>query len=267
MVDMSIIQDAGLTEGEAKVYLATLKLGTSTTGPIIEKSGVANSIIYRILNGLIKKGLVSYVVKNKTKYFQAAKPEKIIEYIEERKEKLNESREKVEKLIPQLISLANPTGETSVQVFEGFKGFLTAWEMGYKKLKKGEEYHCWGVYPVQEERFHMYWQRDHLRRAKAGFKGKILFNRGTDPKILKNRNSYWGCEARYMSSDLKTPAWFVVYKNVTIIFLQTRKFGINENERSPKTTKPISVVIINQEIAETFEAHFQEFWKKSKKFS
>ncbi|MBS3167698.1 hypothetical protein J4216_01085 [Candidatus Woesearchaeota archaeon] len=45
-MDIMILREAGLTEGEIKVYLALLELGTSTSGPIVEKSGVARSIIF-----------------------------------------------------------------------------------------------------------------------------------------------------------------------------------------------------------------------------
>lgn len=261
-MNIDSIQQAGLTEGEAKVYLALLKLGSSTSGPIIKESGVANSIIYRILDSLMDKGLASYIIKEKTKYFRAADPKKIINFIEEKKEKLDEDKKSVEKILPQLLAMAQITDETSVQIFEGFNGFLTAWELCYSKLKKGEEYHSWGVYPMQEERFDLFWQRDHKKREKAGFKAKILFNQGTDKKTLKNRNSYQGCEARYMPTDIKTSAWFVVYKDVTNISLQTRKF----EEDGSIIEKPMSIVIINKEIAETFESYFQDLWKRSKGF-
>ena len=262
MINHELIENAGLTPGEGKVYLALLKLGQTTTGPIVEKSGVANSIVYKILDSLIGKGLASFIIKEKTKYFTAADPKKIIEYIDERKEKLEENKNKIETLLPQLIALTKPSEDFNVTVFEGFKGFITAWETMYSKLKKGDEYHSWGVYPMQEERFDLYWQRDHLRRKKVGFKGKILFNQGTDKKTLKNRNKYWGCEARYMPSDIKTSAWFVVYGDVTNISLQTRKFEENGNT----IEKPLSIIITSKEIAETFESYFQDLWKRSKSF-
>jgi len=235
-------------------------LGPSTSGPIINETGVANSIIYRILNSLIEKGLVSYIIKEKTKYFRAAEPQRILTYIEERKEKLDKNKKLIENVIPQLLALGQHSEETEIQIFEGFNGFITAWEICYSKLKKGEELHSWGVYPVQEERFHLYWERDHKRREKAGLKIKILFNIGTNKEILQNRNSYTGCNARYMPTNIKTPAWFAVYKDITLISLQTRKFESKEKT----TTKPLIVVIKNKEIAETFEAYFQDFWNRSK---
>jgi len=260
MIDHTLIENAGLTKGESKVYLALLKLGESTTGPIIEKSGVANSIIYRILEHLIEKGLVSFVIKEKTKYFQSTNPKKLLDYIDEKKEKLESNKTKIESLLPLLRGMSKPSEGISVQVFEGFKGFISAWEMMYSKLKKGDEYHSWGVYPVQEERFHLFWKRDHIKRKKAGFKSKILFNKGTDPSVLRNRNSYWGCDSRYMPSDIKTPAFFVVFKDVSIISLQTFK-----NDKI-QVEKPTSIVIIGKEIAQTFDAYFYELWNQSKLF-
>ncbi len=262
-MEVETLKEAGLTDGEAKVYLALLKLGPITSGPVIEESGVANSIIYRILNNLIDKGLASYIIKGKTKYFRAAKPQKILDYIDEKKDKLEKSKIIIEKMIPQLLNIHQNTQEINAQIFEGFKGFITAWEICYSKLGKGEEYHSWGVYPQQEERFHIYWEKDHQRRKKAGFKAKILFNKDTDKKILQNRNSFWGCDSRYMPLDIKTPAWFVVYKDITNISLQTRKF----EEDGSIITKPLSIVIENKEIAETFEAYFQDLWKRTKRLS
>jgi len=250
-VKIELIKEAGLTDGEAKVYLALLKLGTSTAGPIIERSKVANSMIYRILDSLIAKGLVSYITKEKTKQFSAAPPNRIVDYIEERKKHLTEKQEEIKHILPQLIAFAQETEANSVELFEGFKGVQTCWEVQYTKLKKGDEYHSWGVYPNQDERFHLYWQRDHLRRAKLGIKGKILFNQGTDKEILRNRNSYKGCDSRYMPTNIKTPATFATYKDVSLIC---------------QLSKPFIVQIVSQDIADSFEAYFQDLWQKTRPF-
>ena len=76
-----------------------------------------------------------------------------------------------------------------------------------------------------------------------------LFNKDTDLKVLKNRNSYKGIDSRYMPSNLKSPACFMTYKDTTVIILQ-----------SPIA---IAVEIVNQEITDSFQAYFDEFWKKS----
>ncbi len=96
----------------------------------------------------------------------------------------------------------------------------------------------------------MYWQKDHLRRAKAGIRCKLLFNQDTPIEILKNRDKYRFCEARYLPGDIKTPSYFLIYKDTVAITIPS------EN--------PISIEIISQEIADSFKAYFDEFWRKSK---
>ena len=75
------LEELGLTSGESKVYEALLVLGPSTVGPVVKKSNVAYSNIYEILNRLLDKGLVSFIVKQKTKYFQAEDINRIKDYL------------------------------------------------------------------------------------------------------------------------------------------------------------------------------------------
>jgi HTH-type transcriptional regulator, sugar sensing transcriptional regulator len=251
-MDFTSLKEAGLTDGEVKVYLALLELGSCTTGPIIEKSGVARSIIYQILEKLIQKGLVSYIVKEKTRHFQAAEPNKLLDYIDNREKILQENRNKVENLMPQLLLLKKSAKESEVQVFEGFKGIQTVHEHTYLKLNKGEGYFYLGIPPFQEEMYHLYWQRDHKRREKAGIKCKILFDQGTDKEILINRNKHKLCDARYLPLNIQTPAWFMGYKDVIVIGLQSNR--------------GIAIEITNEEIAHSFKVYFEEFWKQSRPF-
>lgn len=245
------LYEAGLTEGEVKVYIALLKLGSSTSGPITEESGVSRSIIYNILERLMEKGLASFIIKDKTKHFQASDPNQLKNYLEEKEKKFEETKKEVEKILPMLLSMKGSSEGSTAQIYTGFKGVQTAHENFYLKLKKGEEYFYLGILSEQEEKFHLYWQRDHRRRVKAGIKCKLLFNQKTNPKILKNRNSFRDCDSRYMPIDLDTPAWFMGYKDTTVIGLQDAE---------------IAIEIINQKIADSFRAYFDEFWKKSEAF-
>ena len=52
-MNIKSLREAGLTEGETRVYLSLLELGSSTTGPIVERSKVARSIIYHILENFV----------------------------------------------------------------------------------------------------------------------------------------------------------------------------------------------------------------------
>jgi len=81
-MDLHVLEEIGLTKGEAKVYLSLLSLGLTTTGPIVRESGVSASKVYKVLARLAKKGLVSYIVKKRTKFFRAADPERLLDFLE-----------------------------------------------------------------------------------------------------------------------------------------------------------------------------------------
>ena len=142
--------------------------------------------------------------------------------------------------------------KSEVNMYFGFKGIRTAHEHSYQKLKKGEEYCFLGGPSFQPKEQHIYWKKDHLKRIKLGITARLFFNRDTDRATLKNRNSYKGADVRYMPAGIKTPACFMTYKDTTVIILQH--------------PTAIAVEIINQDITDSFQAYFEDFWKKSKPF-
>ena len=83
-MDTEPLKKLGLTDGEIKVYLALIRVGETTSGPLVDESGVSVSKVYSILDRLAKKGLVSHIVKRKTKYFKAADPNRLVVYVQEK---------------------------------------------------------------------------------------------------------------------------------------------------------------------------------------
>ncbi len=252
-MDITPLKEAGLTEGEIKVYLALVELGLTTIGPILEKSKVTKSIIYRILDRLIQKGLVSYIIKEKTKHFQAAPPDKLLDYVEEKKKYLDESKNKIQELIPQLLLKQQTSPKSEATIYEGFKGIMTVHDKRFDKLKKGDEYFFFGLPAKQPEYYHAYWKKDHQKREKAGIVCKMLYNSKVENSVLQNRNNFKFCDARRMPIDVDTPAWILGYKDVTVIGL-------------PLTDHPFAFEIVNKDVADSFRNYFQWFWKISKKF-
>src|SRR3989344_7352086 len=95
----------GLTDGESRAYLALLKLGSSTVGPIVKESGVSYSKIYEVLGRLLEKGIISYNIKQKTKYFQAIEPERLLDFLNKKEIELKENKRLLGKIIPELQNL------------------------------------------------------------------------------------------------------------------------------------------------------------------
>ncbi|MBI2130057.1 helix-turn-helix domain-containing protein, partial [Candidatus Woesearchaeota archaeon] len=89
-MDTKVLEKIGLTRNQSEVYLALLKLGSATAQQIIKESGMHRSRVYDSLEKLQQLGLVSSVVKDYKRYFQAAKPEKLFEYVDEKKEAISQ---------------------------------------------------------------------------------------------------------------------------------------------------------------------------------
>lgn len=252
-MDTKLLVKLGLTPGEIKAYMALLVLGASSTGPLAKKSQVSRSKLYSILDKLEKKGLVSHVEKSGVTYFQAVEPAKIKDYIKEKESELKKLEEEFENFLPELESYHKHAKETQhVTIYQGFKGLKTCYEHYYLKVKKGEEALCIGVPAYQPETHHRYWQKDHVKRASLGIKVRMLFNKDAPREQLENRNSYPLCDARYMPTDIKTPAYFIIYADTVMIAIPSED--------------PITVEIVNQKIADAFKSYFEEFWKRTKPF-
>ena len=89
-MNLEILEQIGLTKTEIKIYLALLKLGQTTTTNIVREAEIHASKVYEFLDKLIQKGLVSYVIKSNKKYFTAASPVFLKEFMREKENKIKE---------------------------------------------------------------------------------------------------------------------------------------------------------------------------------
>lgn len=247
------LKRAGLTDGEARVYLAITELGETTVGAIVDRSKVTKSIIYQILEKLIEKGLVSFVFKEKTKYFQAGPPDNLLEFLAQRKKAIERTEGEIKELVPQLLMKRAMGKASTVTVYEGFQGIMTAYTKRFEVLKAGDEYLNIGLPATQPEYHHAFWEKDHRERVTRKIKAKLLYNRKVSDAILKNRNSYQGCDARRMPDDIETPSWVLLYRDVVVIAI-------------PQGIHPIAIEIHNPEVAKSFARYFQWYWDRSEKF-
>mgnify|MGYP001575733550 CR=1 FL=1 len=215
-MNIDLLKNIGLTDSEIKVYLALLELGSTTKSPIVHKSGVASSKIYELLEKLIQKGLVSYVIKSGIKYFESAPPTRILDHIKEKESTLKQQEIQLEKLIPELELKRSLAGIGSeVQVFKGMKGADTSFNNILKTLKKGDEYYVLGIskFTPHFERFVINF---HKKRAKQKIKCKILVN-DLAQSVGRQLEQIPLTKVKYLQKELFTPTVFIIYKDKTLI--------------------------------------------------
>ena len=244
------LQELGLTKGESKVYEALLNLGPSTVGPIVKKAEVAYSNIYEILNRLLDKGLVSFIVKEKTKYFQAEDLDRIKDYISKQEEEIKKKKLTFENLQPKLERLKGFNKKTEeAEVFIGEKGLMTAYEKLMKGSNKKDQGYFFYVYNKEyyEKAERFYVKSWHMIK-RYGNKWKGLSHVGLKKtKIVKRYPSF--IQQRYVP--------FPVPGNIDIM-----------NDKVLITTcqeKPVGILIHSKEVADSYRVYFEEVWKDGKK--
>lgn len=119
------LKNLGLSEKEAKIYLALLQLGPSTPYQIANKAEIKRPTAYVIAEELVEKGLIVHVPGEDKKRYIARTPDA---FIEEQGEKLRAARA----ILPELRSFQKGTVEKpSIMYYEGAEGVRQAYE--YKK--------------------------------------------------------------------------------------------------------------------------------------
>jgi HTH-type transcriptional regulator, sugar sensing transcriptional regulator len=107
------LEKAGLTENEAKVYLAALELGETTVIRLARKAGIKRPTTYLVVDSLKDKRLLNIVRKGKKTFFYAEDPRKISELLKERERAIH-------KIMPELLAFTNLIDrKPKIQYFEG----------------------------------------------------------------------------------------------------------------------------------------------------
>ncbi len=239
-MNTEILEGIGLSRGESKVFLVILALGESKTGKIIEKSGLQSSSVYHALNGLISRGLVSYIKKSEVKYYKAADPESVVDYIELKKQEYLT-------ILPQLKALQNKTENEGVEFFKSYKGIKTIFSEMLRDTKKGDEML---VFSIDDLALYEKAREQVFRPIKHLIKEKRISLKGIfSEKVRYKPNQSSIMKKRYLDIPLP-PNTMIVNNKVAIISWEE---------------KPVGIVIHSSTIARQYSAFFNAVWTIAKK--
>jgi len=243
-MDLTILRRAGLSDGEIKLYKALLDLGNSPINKIHERTGMERRNIYDILNKLIEKGLVIYIDENKRRTFNLSHPKKIISYLEEKKDEINNTENSISKVLPSMVEKFNSSKtEINAEIFRGGEGIKAVWEdmLNYKELRwlgSGNYVPC--KFPV----FFANWNK---RRNKKKIESFHLFRNEMRGKMIKDIG-----HVKFLPREFSgNPTFTTIYGNKVAQFL------IGESL--------FAFVIESKELSENYRRYHKYLWKKSKK--
>jgi HTH-type transcriptional regulator, sugar sensing transcriptional regulator len=239
------LKNIGLSDKEAKVYLAMLELGPATVLEIAAKAGVNRPTAYLEIESLKKRGLASTQTKGKKKLFIAESPSQLEFLIETQQKSLEQKGEELEKILPALTTLFNlAENKPQVRFFEGKEGLLTM----QKELLKCKEKHIYAISSVDDtlKVFPNYENDSVPKRVHKKIRSTFIYSsvrgdflKSTDKKNLRN-------------SKFISPEKFKYSLDITIF---------DDNVAIASLSGDISgVIITNSEISKSFRAIFDLLW-------
>ena len=158
----------GLTQGEAKVFLAMIQIGPSRVGKIVEKSGVSQSKIYNVLDRLVLKGLASYNIQDNIKHFQSLEPSRLHEYIQKKEDEIKSQKEGITQLVNDLTKNIYATRRSTSEIFVGERSLRSAYMTLLSDAKKGDILRYFYPYPDAHENASPFYSRFYKYQKSKG---------------------------------------------------------------------------------------------------
>ncbi|MBT3464130.1 hypothetical protein HOD20_03450 [archaeon] len=238
---LNLLKDIGLTQREAEVYIALLKMGKSSVLDISKNVKIHRTNIYDNLENLIEMGLAKFIVENDKKYYSITHPNMILEVLNERKLRFKD-------ILPGMISeYSKEKSKTEASILRGKDGLKSIFE-DYLRVK--ETIYMYGVPLLAPDLIKYYLPGYHKRRIKKKITNKVIFNYNAKNR-MKFINSLNYSKGKYLPKEFDSPASTTIYgQNISIILW---------------TEDPLIVSVKNKQIAESYKSFFDFLWKIAKK--
>ena len=242
------LQQLGLSDKEAKVYLASLGLGPSPAQAIAEKAGLKRPTAYYAIEELAKKGLMSSAEQGKKRFFSAESPERLISIIAAQKKQAQALEDGLHNILPELNNIFGSIGEhPKVRFFEGKEGIRAVQEDFLAGRVKSLE----NIYP-RDDFIKVFSQKEReeyvAKRKKKKIKVRTIYTSQNPPALLTGEALV---ERKFIPYD-KFPfsADITIYGDKVAICTYKGKL--------------IGIIIESKEIAETLRMVFNLAWLAAK---
>ena len=231
-MDIKVLEDIGLTRNQAEVYLSLLKLGSATAQQIIKEGRMHRSPVYDALEKLEGQGLVSSVVKDFKKYFQAISPKKLYSCLEEKKQALTEA-------MPELLRLEDmKKEEITASIYKGKEGLKT---IHSEMLKEGNDIFLIGAKGIIFDELPYFMPHFEKERIKKKLKFIGLWDKKEVRDKLANKPLI---EGKALPSGFDSNTVVNIFGNKVAIVLWKEK-------------NPTGFMIENKDVADSFRKWFQ----------
>ena len=228
-MEVAVLEKIGLEKAEAEVYLAMLKNGALTATAISRETKIERTLVYRIVEKLIDKGIANFIIENKVKKFSAASPKQLLLELQEKENELK-------KHLPLLMGFSKEKRqEPKIEIYRGEN---VARILAKEILGQGRDYDLimGKKIPGMEEYF------EYFMKAieEANIYERLLVEEGM--VIVKSKNT----KIRYLPKNYELSATTgVAGDKVGMLML----------------SKPLNAIVIEDKgLANTFRSYFELLW-------
>ncbi|HLC50448.1 MAG TPA: helix-turn-helix domain-containing protein [Candidatus Nanoarchaeia archaeon] len=240
-MEVNALEQLGLTKNQSIVYISLLKLGSTSAQNIIKESGLHRSRVYDSLEKLEDLGLASFVVKDFKKYFQAAKPEMLLEYLDEKKELVNQ-------ILPELKILEGTKKEAiNAFIYKGKEGIKT---IHSEMLKEGKDVYVLGAKGKIFTELPYFIPNFERERIKKKIKFSLVYDKKEFKEFEKETAKRKMFEGRILPKGFESNAVVNVFGNKVAIVLWKEY--------------PSAFMIENRDVAESFRKWFNFIYNNLK---
>ena len=225
----------GFSPNEVKVYLALNDHGSIKAGKVAKLAKIERSSCYNSLKSLAERGLVSYVLIGRVKWFQATGPKRLLDYVKEQEENVKE-------ILPALHARHKASKiEGQVRLFKGIKGVKSIF---LDIARTGEENAVFGSEGQFSERMPEFAPQFERLKRENGVKTRLILRKGR--MELDSKDSVH----RYLAHVDESSAVTNIYGDKIAIIVWTEE--------------PEGIIIENAAAAKAYRSYFDVLWNVAK---
>ena len=238
-----ILKQLGFSEKEIKVYLTLLKSGPSSVRTLAQVSGINRGTTYDILKSLKENSLISFYHKDTRQFFVAEDPSALHKNLEHRIDNLEEVREHLTSVIPELKSLFSDSGEKPVvKYYEGYSGVKTVLSdvLGTTGLSKEKLYYVFSSEAIREYLYKAFpnFTKERIRK-KIKVKAIGVGHKGTVAQLAEKKS---------LNAKKSSPTYILIYPGkVAMISINSLK-------------QPLALIIEDEALFVTQQQVFDFIW-------
>jgi sugar-specific transcriptional regulator TrmB len=235
------LKNYGLTDEEAALYLAGLKIGEAPLARIAKLAGIKRPTAYSIAKSLEAKGLMGNFKMRTGLRFVVSPPSTFAKQLERK-------REEIQKVLPELSALSGKLlSKPKITLYEGGEGYFTILEDSLET--KNDVIRAIGslgkVYEVVTEEY------DHNHYIPTRVKNNTVyralhFEWESAHIFTPEKNQKEFREQKFLPEKYLQPTYTMIYRNIVSVFTSKKEM--------------IAIRIESDEIAESERKRFDLIW-------